>query len=86
MELNFVEPPKLTRGRKAGTAGLMREFLTELANHPNKWAEFPEKVGSSTYAQRWKKVFPNYEYRLVNAKNPENQKQWTLFVKFIGED
>jgi len=86
MELNFNEPPEQLRGRNATGANIMREFLDELAKHPNRWAEYPMKIRSSSFHARYRRANPEYEFRIAINQITEKGKEWTLFVRFIGEE
>ena len=84
MEIKFVEAEDL---RVRGTAlESAKELLVALKNHPNRWAEVPTKVSAGTVVQRWKALFPDFDFKASGgnnlAKDHPDKKYWTVFVRY----
>jgi hypothetical protein len=65
-------------------------FIEELYKHPNRWAEFPEKVNHSAQAYRVTELYKDIQVKITGGNSHRvdhpDKKQWTVFVKYVPDD
>jgi hypothetical protein len=65
-------------------------FIEELYRHPNRWAEFPEKVNHSAQAYRVTELYKDIQVKITGGNSHRvdhpDKKQWTVFVKYVPDD
>jgi hypothetical protein len=65
-------------------------FIEELYKHPNRWAEFPEKVNHSAQAYRVTELYKDIQVKITGGNGHRvdhpDKKQWTVFVKYVPDD
>jgi hypothetical protein len=92
MKLKFVSDKEIAmislRGRDMSHK--WTPFIEELYKHPNKWAEFPEKVNHSAQAYKVTQMFKDIEVKITggNAHRVDHpdKKQWTVFVRYVPDN
>lgn len=91
MKLKFVteeEINKLPRGR--GPAKPYAEFIEELYKHPNRWAEFPEKISSSSSIATIRKRFKDIDVKMSGGNqlpvDHPDKKNWTLYLRYTPSE
>jgi len=92
MKLKFVSDKDIAmisvRGRDMSHK--WTPFIEELYKHPNKWAEFPEKVNHSAQAYKVTQMFTDIEVKITggNAHRVDHpdKKQWTVFVRYVPDN
>lgn len=90
MQLKFVsdEIVEQLNHRKSGNRRHnWSEFVEELYKHPNKWAEFPDKVNSSAIAYSQSEKYKDVEVRVTGgnnlSKDHPDKRQWTVYMRFV---
>ncbi len=88
MEIKFVEDAIVQRaytGRKETHP--WTEFIEELYKHPNKWAEFPDKINASATAYAQQEKYEDIEVIVSGGNNlarkHPDKKQWTVYLRFV---
>ena len=65
-------------------------FIEELYKHPNRWAEFPEKVNHSAQAYRVTELYKDIEVKITGGNSHRvdhpDKKQWTVFVRYVQDN
>jgi len=92
MKLKFVTDKEIAmislRGRDMSHK--WTPFIEELYKHPNRWAEFPEKVNHSAQAYKVTQMFTDIEVKITggNAHRVDHpdKKQWTVFVRYVPDN
>jgi hypothetical protein len=92
MKLKFVSDKDIAmislRGRDMSHK--WTPFIEELYKHPNRWAEFPEKVNHSAQAYKVTQMFTDIEVKITggNAHRVDHpdKKQWTVFVRYVPDN
>ena len=66
------------------------EFIEQLYKHPNKWAEFPQKVTNSASAYRVQATFKDIRVIVTRGNNlpSDNEKKvaWTVYMCYSTEE
>jgi hypothetical protein len=65
-------------------------FIEELYKHPNRWAEFPEKVMHSAQAykvtQRYKDIHVKITGGNSHRVDHPDKKPWTVYARYVPDD
>lgn len=91
MKLKFVADEEIKRTYRRKSAAIdFTPFIEELYKHPNKWAEYPDKINNSTQAYRIRKQFNDIEVIITGgnnlaAGNPD-KKLWTLYIRYTPSE
>lgn len=90
LKLKFVEDSEVNAGRGRRSSYDFASFIEELYKHPNKWAEFPEKIPSSNTAQRLKTQYKDIEVVTsggngLGLTNPD-KKMWTVYIRYTPSE
>jgi hypothetical protein len=84
MEIKFVDPSEIRKG--GSVLPVVRELTEALKEHPNRWAELPIKVSTGTSVNRWKTLFPDFEFKGSGGNNfatgHPDKKLWTIYVRY----
>lgn len=82
MTLEFRDPPtpspRTLLGRK------VKDFFAELADHPDRWAVFRERMPKEqtyVYRSRYGKQYPNIEWCIV-CETPDERHLRTVYVRW----
>jgi hypothetical protein len=87
MKLKFVADETVAAlGLGRASRSKYSEIIEELYKHPNRWIEYPEKIGSATNAVHIRKRFKDIEARVTGGNNLKidhpDKKMWTLYLRY----
>lgn len=91
MKLKFITDNDLERMtlRSRDTSVNWVPFIEELYKHPNRWAEFPEKVNHSAQAYKVTQRYKDIEVKITGGNSLRvdhpDKKQWTVFVRYVPD-
>ena len=74
---------------KVGRAGKydVADFIEQLYANPNKWAEYPQKVGSHDWGYKIPNRFANIEVKQTGGNNLSashpDKKAWTVYMRYV---
>jgi hypothetical protein len=91
MKLKFVSDKELAQAtlRSRDMSPDWASFVEELYKHPNRWAEFPEKVNHSAQAYRITGMYKDIEVKITGGNSHRldhpDKKQWTVFVRYVPD-
>jgi hypothetical protein len=91
MKLKFITDNDLERlslqGRRLSHNWV--PFIEELYKHPNRWAEFPEKVNHSAQAYNVTQRYKDIEVKITGGNSHRidhpDKKQWTVYVRYVPD-
>lgn len=86
MPIDFRDPPAAAH-RITSHPGRVKSFFAELADHPDRWAVFRERMTrgtASVYRAKYSKDYPNVEWRIV-CETPEERGLRTVYVRWSTE-
>jgi hypothetical protein len=92
MKLKFLTDKELEQAtlRQRDMSHNWAPFIEELYKHPNRWAEFPEKVNHSAQAYRVPEMYKDIQVKITGGNSHRvdhpDKKQWTVFVKYVPDD
>lgn len=63
------------------------EFIEELYQHPNRWAEYPEGIVSPSGMYRYARKYADIEIRIAGGnllpKHHPEKRLWTAYLRFV---
>jgi hypothetical protein len=92
MKLKFISDSDMARVAMRGRdmSHNWAPFIEELYKHPNRWAEFPEKVNHSAQAYKVTQMFVDIEVKITGGNSfrvdHPDKKQWTVFVRYVPDN
>jgi hypothetical protein len=92
MKIKFVSDSDMARVGLRGRdmSHNWAPFIEELYKHPNRWAEFPEKVNHSAQAYKVTQMFVDIEVKITGGNSfrvdHPDKKQWTVFVRYVPDN
>lgn len=87
VELEFAEPPAVTRGGGRRGSGKVQKFVQALREHPGTWAIYTRESKVPT-ASHQTAANPGTQWTVRANKDDEGNEDgtYTHFARFIGED
>lgn len=87
LELEFAEPPAVSRGGGRRGSGKVQKFVAALKEHPGTWAIYTRESKVPT-ASHQTAANPGTQWTVRANKNDEGDEDgtYTVFARFIGED
>ena len=92
MKLKFLTDSEIARVSLRGRdmSHNWAPFIEELYKHPNRWAEFPEKVNHSAQAYKVTQMYKDVEVKITGGNGHRvdhpDKKQWTVFVRYVPDN
>ena len=92
MKLKFLTDNEIARVSLRGRdmSHNWAPFIEELYKHPNRWAEFPEKVNHSAQAYKVTQMYKDIEVKITGGNGHRvdhpDKKQWTVFVRYVPDN